>query len=257
MSESVDRVMVKIQRAEAHIESLKEAIHRHLSDHYRGVDAQINAKPETAQVRITGSGPTGWAEHAAITGDAVHNLRAALDHIAWLAVESNGGTPTDKTCFPILKVPPTPDKHGHSKPPHISGGVAPAVAEVIRDFQPYTLCPPQPSLAMTARLHELDIEDKHHGLLFSSMHVGNVNMDEPSTLGIHKGVMRFREVTDEGADYVFVPDNLDPDVKATLSIAVCLGPGTVSEHKPVAPLVRDMARLVRDILTSVSVAANW
>jgi hypothetical protein len=40
---------------------------------------------------------------ASIIGDAIHNLRSALDHLAWELVESNGGTGGDETYFPISK----------------------------------------------------------------------------------------------------------------------------------------------------------
>jgi hypothetical protein len=33
--------------------------------------------------------------------DAVHNLRSALDYLAWQLVEVNGNTPNEKTCFCI------------------------------------------------------------------------------------------------------------------------------------------------------------
>ncbi len=36
-----------------------------------------------------------------IVGDAIYNLRSALDHTVWRLVESNGQTPTQETQFPI------------------------------------------------------------------------------------------------------------------------------------------------------------
>lgn len=40
-----------------------------------------------------------------ILGDAVHNLRSAVDHLMWQVVLADGGEPTDKTCFPIFDSP--------------------------------------------------------------------------------------------------------------------------------------------------------
>ena len=35
-----------------------------------------------------------------VIGDAVHNLRSALDHLAWQLVLANGQTPTTQTAYP-------------------------------------------------------------------------------------------------------------------------------------------------------------
>lgn len=42
-----------------------------------------------------------------LTGDILHELRSALDLLAWQFVRVSGGEPTDETSYPILGVPPT------------------------------------------------------------------------------------------------------------------------------------------------------
>ncbi len=42
----------------------------------------------------------------AAAGDIVHNLRSALDHLAFQLVLAGGHTPTTETAFPVWKIPP-------------------------------------------------------------------------------------------------------------------------------------------------------
>ncbi len=38
-----------------------------------------------------------------VVGDVIHNLRSALDHLAWQLVILDGGQPNDSTQFPIYE----------------------------------------------------------------------------------------------------------------------------------------------------------
>ena len=51
----------------------------------------------------------------ALIGDCVHNLRCALDHLAWALVERNGNTPNDRTEFLITYNSETFDKNVASR----------------------------------------------------------------------------------------------------------------------------------------------
>jgi len=53
-------------------------------------------------VRIREDPPAEWS---AIIGDAVHNARSALDHLAFALVEANGGSADENTTFPITDKP--------------------------------------------------------------------------------------------------------------------------------------------------------
>ena len=95
----------------------------------------------------------------------VHDLRSALDHLAWQLVEANGGTPRDRpgepqTAFPIRTEAP---KNGL----RIHGDVAPAALEVVEALQPYNVSPESPADAVLWHLHRLDVIDKHHELLLA------------------------------------------------------------------------------------------
>jgi hypothetical protein len=51
-----------------------------------------------------------------VVGDAVHNLRSSLDHLACELVIAGGGTPSEHTAFPILRTAPTADRLGRTRP---------------------------------------------------------------------------------------------------------------------------------------------
>jgi hypothetical protein len=96
---------------------------------------------------------------SAIVGDAIHNLRVSLDHLAWQLVVSTGKTPVagpGGTSFPIYKT-------ARLTHPQINPGVSMEVRDLLDEVQPYQrMYPANHELAV---LHGLDISDKHHKLL--------------------------------------------------------------------------------------------
>ena len=87
-------------------------------------------------------------------GDAVHNLRSALDHLAWQLVDANGQTPTINTSFPVFKKKNT--KQFNSKVSRIACGAR----DIIESIQPYNSG--NDDLAI---LSEMDNFDKHRLLI--------------------------------------------------------------------------------------------
>jgi hypothetical protein len=85
-------VCLKIERAKEHIRDLDAAI----GDFLRDEPYRLGAKPHpVAEIKHT---TLYVAEVKPITsrlslliGDAIHNLRSALDHLAWQLVEGGGG----------------------------------------------------------------------------------------------------------------------------------------------------------------------
>jgi len=108
----------------------------------------------------------------AMIGDAIHNLRASLDHLAWQLVIATGNNPSTNTSFPILTTAPTPDRWGHIRP-QISPGVPQPVREILDEVQPYKRA--KPAHHDLAVLHELDIIDKHRELLIAIIGVQSLS----------------------------------------------------------------------------------
>lgn len=95
-------------------------------------------------------------------GDCIHNLRSALDHLAYQLVVLNKRTPGNKTFFPIHDRPPrTGVKHLWRKRPLVRD-VSVKAYRLIESVQPYKRGNIGGRLA---ELRDLDNIDKHRHLL--------------------------------------------------------------------------------------------
>src|SRR5262245_16114607 len=102
-------VRAKIERANQHIGDLEARICAFRGENpYRVVpEADPNSGHRQYIVRVHSTPPLALG---LVAGEAVHQLRSSLDHLAWQLVEANGGVPGKNTYFPILKDAPTTDK---------------------------------------------------------------------------------------------------------------------------------------------------
>src|SRR5579871_3852534 len=97
------RIKLKTQRAKDHIRDLDTAIQAFRDSDPYGfrVEDDLQTGDQVHRIQIRSETP----EHfALLIGDAVHNLRTALDHLAWQLVLANGQVPTSGpggTQFPI------------------------------------------------------------------------------------------------------------------------------------------------------------
>jgi hypothetical protein len=130
-------VRAKIDRAKVHIASLKDEQRKFGESHpyttREEAHPQASSKGHgSVSILVEAIDPVPIAI-SAIIGDAVFNLRSALDHLARQLVIANGGTPVDVgggTSFPILdELPPTGLRQ-------ITGGVDAAALTKIESYQP-------------------------------------------------------------------------------------------------------------------------
>ncbi len=170
---------LKVERAQHHIADLQEQVSTWLA---------AASEPQFTQEVLDGGlthvvrlvhapeTPVGWS---LILGDVLHNLRSALDLLAWQAVLAGGGTPTKHTKFPV---------HDHNKDKSADKSVTVALkgassdlVEAIRRFQPYNRCPTREVLRGDALwlLHRLNIEDKHHLLVVCPMVIRDISHNVP------------------------------------------------------------------------------
>jgi hypothetical protein len=94
-----DSADLKVKRAQKHIDDLKCAFDRFIETHPHtfvfGNDTDTNTR--SVEVRFGEAIPT---EFSLILGDAIHNLRTALDHATWELIGIDGGTQDRQTAFP-------------------------------------------------------------------------------------------------------------------------------------------------------------
>lgn len=170
----VDR---KIDWAKRHLADLKASIGETLYTHPYRFDSHMDA--ETGDYVITVHDlpdmPPDWSLRV---GDVVHNLRSALDHLAWQLVILDGGCPDEKTQFPIHESPF--NKKGEWIRPQLRPAVTRVqILDALEDVQPYFGPQGEPVVYATNhlwRIHRLDIIDKHRLLLVvrATLNVGGM-----------------------------------------------------------------------------------
>ena len=151
---SLEGAWIKLARASRHIDELRTNARTYLdSKPYEIAQHEEPNGDLVYRLKIARLIPREWA---GIVGDAVHNIRAALDLMVWQLVERNGGVPSRETCFPIGK--PPPDYEPQMR--RALSGVHPLAMRMIRRLRPY-----YGGNSVLAQLHSIDIEDKHRVLL--------------------------------------------------------------------------------------------
>jgi hypothetical protein len=109
---------------------------------------------------VDAGGRAGGAQPVLVdlVGDAVHNMRSALDYLACGLVTTNGGRVTSQTQFPIYGSKKAFDKGA----PRRVAGMATCPASMIETLQPYYS--PTPDEHPLAILAFLSNQDKHRAL---------------------------------------------------------------------------------------------
>ncbi len=98
---------------------------------------------------------------ALVAGDALHNLRSALDHLAWELAERYGSGGDDQTAFPILAKEPNKGWSAYAAR-RLGGATHSGVLSLLERYQPYRRDPRAPTDELLWILHRLNIVDKHH-----------------------------------------------------------------------------------------------
>lgn len=178
--------LAKIDRAKKHIDALRRAI-KEVAPKGEFVSLRRQFEPEQRAIvyrieRIIEI-PEDWS---LIIGDAVHNLRCALDHLAWqLAIRHfNGLEPADRRIIKQIQFPVVIQKDqwvAHINRKHMSV----ADAENLKEFQPFNLGPNSRAqgklhpLEMLAGFSGLSNIDKHRSIqvTYTVLHEGRFTND--------------------------------------------------------------------------------
>lgn len=241
----IDGIRLKIQRAKNHIDDLEEAIR-----------AFIKSKPYTIGTKPH---PVAEIEHTTlfvstieqvpfalslIVGDAVHNLRSSLDHLAWQLVEAGGGIPNTDTYFPICET-------AHQFASAIGRGdvskMRTGAESVVLSLQPCTTG--DTTLVM---LNELDRIDKHRLLIAvaSTMDKWGVDVFNGQTMWFNEN--RFLPLA-IGYEIANIPNSTYAQSPQAfkLSIDVTFGKPEIAEGNLVLETVQQMADQVDAIVNKL------
>jgi hypothetical protein len=149
---------LKVRRADKHIEDIettrKEFVATDPYTHFSYDDPEtgdlvygISVEPHAAE---------GLRDLSIIAGDAIHNLRSALDLLAYQLVDAYSGKAGDATAFPIWR---TEGQFLGGSAGYMRGAHPDAI-RVMRNLKPY-----KGGNETLWRLHRLDATDKHRLLL--------------------------------------------------------------------------------------------
>lgn len=189
---------VKLDRAKKHLNELIAVIQAfHATSPY---ELFMEEEPSTGdllyKVKVKRQVPI---ECAVIVGDVIHNLRTALDFVAWQLVLANGGTPTKDTAFPIAKDATT----FASMLVKTLKGASPRAICFIRQLRPY-----QGGNELLWKLHSLDIVDKHHLILTVGAAHQSVTLNFRTKIPGYEEIIESPEIALRPADKMFpLPDN--------------------------------------------------
>jgi hypothetical protein len=162
-------IRVKIERAKQHFADLEAARDRFIKSNPYSLGKKPDPKPGHEGCNLwfmTRIDPIP-TEIAMLVGDAIHNIRSALDHLACQLVFASGNSISDQTSFPIFKGTQINEPSFARKVQGMS-----QAAQDIRSSEPYKNGKGHTLWV----LHELDIADKHHGLLTILFKVNSVSV---------------------------------------------------------------------------------
>jgi hypothetical protein len=172
---SLEGVWAKLDHADAHRELLNQKAERFLEKHpYRVISEE---DPETSECLLRGQivKQPPILEWGVLIGDFFHNLRSALDHLAWqlCLVHKPKREPPSRTEFPIFRDCSRFEAAARSR----ICGMSKAAQSVIRDLQP-CYRRDNPKSDPLWYIHEMNNTDKHRLLHASSGAVAAVSMME-------------------------------------------------------------------------------
>lgn len=159
MAMDLTGIIGKIERADHHLRKFR-AEARTLLDSYAGSVAPCERTDSWEEWRLN-QVPAIPAHWPAVVGDIAHNLRSALDHLAWQLVVESGARPRRErpaTAFPIRTA-------SGSSPPTIFPAIRAEFQQVLESVQPYiafaTAQGLNPRKSPLFMLQELNNLDKH------------------------------------------------------------------------------------------------
>lgn len=231
---------LKIERAGHHINDLKEVFTR-----YTTINKDVmlpNDNSEAIEFALPRRG--SFPKHTStILGDALHNLRAALDHAYCALVEANGHSVNNFSAFPIVK----PGGTWQKRKVMMEGdqgkgnGIGVRMIEVFdNEVQPYEAG----QGADLVKLHVLDIADKHMTLLPT---LQRTDVEDVRFLG-GGGISGITFMTTGNIVAVKSDAPFDPNHINKVSFEVCFGEGQPFAGEPIIPTLEVLARRVHEIL---------
>lgn len=254
---------LKLDRAYEHTEALYQAVDAFIRrDPYEtALEPEIEAGQYLAVMKVRDAPPLWWS---VLIGDIVHNLRSALDHLAYQLVVANGKRP-QKSAYPIFSEDPfAPDASERALETWqtMTKGIHPDDIATIKETQPYgrrNLGDLHPLLV----LNRLSNRDKHRELqLTASVLVGSrfeftavQDCELGETKFGHHGAFEHGTVVATCSVLRFTGNNPKVNMQAALAYGVAFAEGSPTglEQREITKTLMWLANQVHDIVHEFAV----
>jgi hypothetical protein len=236
----LSEIRLKVKRASKHIDELDATCKAFINSTPYTLDRETDPKTGYYHFSVTDV-QTPPPEIGLIAGDAIHNLRSALDHLACQLVLANGNLPSRHTCFPIFD---SDTKYKNMDNRKVSG-MSPAAINAINAVKPY-----KDGNDALYTVHELDIADKHHSLLTTLFAVTGARIDVPGSIRDFKAppfaLPTFQKSLKDG-DVIFVCEpGVEFQTNITFDVALC--EPEIVQGKPIVGVLHQMVKHVNDTI---------
>ncbi len=180
MSDLLASAYGKLTRADAHLQELWSELKEFSSSNPYSIRSETNLKSAEKTIRCSyfvgrfTEPPEHWS---LLIGDAIQNMRAALDHATWALVVSQCSNTFAKRNIRKIYFPIHTAKGGFEKDT-VALAVRPEARAVLEELQPYSRREDDPKRDAFVAIRELSNLDKHRAL---SLVVMRGHMSEVTT----------------------------------------------------------------------------
>jgi len=253
MASRLSSTIAKIERAKEHVRNLETEISTFWSPDRYTISREDDPDTGDEVFRIHGKDFDLPARWSCIIGEVVHNLRSALDHLAWQLVLANGQTPARTTEFPIFE---TSDKYES----RVEGKIKGASDAAMRVAKSLKLYKGGNDIYL---VHALNIIDKHRMLVTTGISRFAVSITgqyvKTDASGGREFIMRTGSPIsvaavplEEGAEIYRIRADLrnvlGVDMNPKFTVDVALREPSVIEGKSLTPFLLQLADLVRQTI---------
>ncbi len=237
---------LRINRADRHIRDLKSALEAYCETDFCRIGVDAETKEGVSIVRLEPSKELP-GDIPLMLGDAVHNLRAALDFLACDIVRSGGKQPTRYTRF-LFDV--SREKLVAALETGALKAARPDLVDVIVDaVRPY-----KGGDDSLYGLNDLDIDDRHRLIVpvFAVVALHNVSFRDPE-----RGLVKVGKL-DVGPGGEFSTTSATGQMKmasyASASFQAQFDKGHAFEGQPIVPTLQRLSQLVAGVVDTIQQA---
>ncbi|MEW5913022.1 MAG: hypothetical protein AB1814_10730 [Thermodesulfobacteriota bacterium] len=240
MEPSFSGARLKIERANQHINELDSSIQRFINTNPYSIIIEKDPNSGNNVLGFDATKPLP-REVTATLGDAIHNLRAALDLAVWDAICCAGGTPTRDSCLPFGD---TEDSLITAVNKRLKKIASKDICDlIIQGIKPY-----KGGNDALYGLHRLDIMDKHQKPIIT---IKVVRLDSVRARDSRNNVIDGCSFLVRGNGVLHAISGLG-DLKiesyGKVALQVFFGNGLPYEGEPVIPTLKQLSELVSGIV---------